>query len=186
MEILVMGLVVFFGIHLVPAAPALHGNLQARMGVMGWKGFMALIAVAGFVLIVIGWQRSAFVPVYTPPAFGAWMPRILMLPALFLLVAAYVPSNIRRFTRHPMLWGTVLWAGAHLFANGDLRSILLFGTFLAWSLFDMWSANRRGTRRVDQRIPWFYEVLVVGVGVLAYGLLARFHGTLFGMPVMPG
>ncbi|MBW3567410.1 MAG: NnrU family protein [Proteobacteria bacterium] len=185
MEILVIGLVIFFGIHLVPAAPALHRNLQARMGVMGWKGFMALIAIAGFVLIVIGWQRSAFVPVYAPPEFGVWMPRILMLPALILLVAAYLPSNIKRFTRHPMLWGTVLWALAHLFANGDLRSILLFGTFLAWSLFDMWSANRRGARRVEQRIPWFYEAFVFGGGLLAYGLLARFHGALFGMPVMP-
>lgn len=184
MALLIIGLVVFFGIHLVPAAPRLHVRLQSRMGDHGWKGFMALIAIAGFVLIVVGWQRTPFISVYPPPAFGRMMPHLLMLPALILLAAAYIPSNIRRFTRHPMLWGTVLWATAHLFANGDLRSLLLFGTFLAWSLFDMWSANRRGAYLSEQRIAWFYEVAVVAAGLAAYALLARFHGTLFGMPAM--
>ena len=67
--------------HLVPAMPQFHGRLKARMGENGWKGFMSLIAIAGFVLIVIGWQHTAFVPVYTPPAFGHLMSRILTLPA---------------------------------------------------------------------------------------------------------
>lgn len=184
MTLLILGLLVFFGIHLVPAAPRLHSRVKARMGENGWKGFMALIAIVGFVLIVIGWQRTPFVSVYTPPAFGRMMPHLLMLPALILLAAAYIPSNIKRFTRHPVLWGTGLWATAHLFANGDLRSLLLFGTFLVWALFDMWSANRRGAWLSEQRIAWYYEVVVVIVGLVAYGLLARFHGTLFGMPIM--
>jgi len=186
MEILVIGLVIFFGIHLIPAAPELHGRLKARMGAHGWKGFMALIAIAGFAMIVLGWQRAPFAPVYTPPAFGHWLPRIVMLPALILLAAAYMPSNIKRFTRHPMLWATVLWAVAHLFANGDLRSLLLFGSFLIWALFDMWSANRRGAYLSEQRIAWFYELAVIAAGVVTYALLARFHGTLFGVPVMAG
>lgn len=184
MALLVIGLVVFFGIHLVPAAPQLHVRVKARMGENGWKGFMALVAIAGFILIVIGWQRANFVPVYTPPEFGRLLPRILMLPALILLTAAYIPSNIKRFTRHPMLWGTVLWAIAHLFANGDLRSLLLFGTFLAWSLFDMWSANRRGAYLSEQRIPWHYEGLIVVVALVAYALLVKFHGVLFGVPIL--
>lgn len=184
MAILIIGLLVFFGMHLVPAMPQFHGRLKARMGENGWKGFMSLIAIAGFVLIVIGWQHTAFVPVYTPPAFGHLMSRILMLPALILLTAAYIPSNMKRLTRHPMLWGTVLWAIAHLFANGDLRSLLLFGTFLVWALFDMWSADRRGAYLSEQRVAWYYELAVAVVGVIAYALLARYHGTLFGIPVM--
>lgn len=184
MELLLIGLIIFFGIHLVPAAPTLHARLATRMGEYGWKGFMSLIAIAGFVLIVIGWQHAAFVPVYAPPEFGHWLPRILMLPALILLFAAYIPSNIKRFTRHPMLWGTVLWAVAHLFANGDLRSIILFGSFLVWALFAMWSLNRRGAKLSERQIPWYYELAVVVVGTIAYILLARFHGSLFGMPIM--
>lgn len=184
MELLVIGLLVFFGIHLVPAAAGLHSRLEARLGKQGWKGFMALIAIAGVVLIVIGWQRTNFVAVYTPPEFGHLLPRILMLPALILLAAAYIPSNIKRFTRHPMLWGTVLWATAHLFANGDLRSLLLFGSFLVWALFEMWSLNLRGAYLSEQRVAWYYEAGVALAGLIAYLLLARFHGSLFGMPVI--
>lgn len=184
MTLLILGLVIFFGVHLVPAVPDLHRNLRARLGEYGWKGMMSLIAIAGFVLIVVGWQRAPFVPVYAPPEFGHWLPRILMLPALVLLAAAYLPSNIRRFTRHPMLWATVMWAIAHLFANGDLRSLLLFGAFLVWSLFDMWSANRRGARLLDRNVPWYQEFAPLAAGAIAYTLLARFHGELFGVPVM--
>ncbi|HLU05859.1 MAG TPA: NnrU family protein, partial [Woeseiaceae bacterium] len=150
----------------------------------GWKGIMSVIALAGFVMIVLGWQRAPFVPVYSPPEWGHWLPRILMLPALMLLAAAYIPSNVKRYTRHPMLWATVIWAIAHLFANGDRRSLLLFGSFLLWSLFDMWSANRRGASLRDQPVGLSYELAVIAAGIVAYLLFARFHGALFGVPVM--
>jgi uncharacterized membrane protein len=181
---LITGLLVFFGIHLVPAAPVLHDRLVGRLGEKGWKGIMSVIAIAGFVMIVLGWQRSPFVPVYTPPEWGHWLPRILMLPALILLAAAYIPSNVKRYTRHPMLWATVIWAVAHLFANGDRRSLLLFGSFLLWSLFDMWSANRRGATLKGQPVRPGYELAVIAAGIVAYLLFARFHGALFGVPVM--
>lgn len=183
MTLLIIGLIVFFGIHLVPAAPQLHARIKSRMGENSWKGFMALIAIVGFVLIVIGWQRTPFIPVYTPPAFGRMMPHLLMLPALILLAAAYIPSNIKRFTRHPMLWGAVLWATAHLCANGDQRSLLLFGSFLIWALFDMWSANRRGAILSEQRVPWYYDAAVIFAGLFAYALFAHFHAALFGVAV---
>jgi uncharacterized membrane protein len=134
----------------------------------------------------MGWRRAPMVPVYAPPEWGHWLPRTLMLPALMLLAAAYIPSNVKRFTRHPMLWGTVLWAVAHLVANGDGRSLLLFGTFGAWALFDMWSANRRGAALRDQPLRLRYELAVIAAGIAAYALLARFHGSLFGVPVMGG
>lgn len=183
MTLLVSGLLVFFAIHLVPAAPGLHARMTARMGKKGWKGFMALIALGGFLTIIAGWQRAPFVSVYAPPAFGHWMPRIFMLPALVLLAAAYIPSNVKRFTRHPMLWGTVIWAAAHLFANGDVRSLLLFGGFLAWALLEMWLLNRRGAFLSEQKVDWYYEAAVAAAGVIAYALLARFHGVFFGIPV---
>ena len=182
--LLVIGLLTFFGVHLVPTAPSLHDRLVARLGENGWKGLMSLIALAGFVMIVLGWQRAPFLPVYTPPEWGHWLPRVLMLPALILLAAAYIPSNVKRYTRHPMLWATVIWAVAHLCANGDRRSLLLFGSFLAWSLFDMWSANRRGARLRDTPVSPVYELAVVVAGTVAYLLFARFHGALFGVPVM--
>ena len=175
---------VFFGIHLVPAAPRLKESIAARMGRHGWRGAMSLVSIAGFVMIVMGWQRAPFVPVYSPPEWGHWLPRVLMFPALMLLAAAYIPSSVKRFTRHPMLWATVIWAISHLFANGDLRSLLLFGSFGAWALFDMWSANRRGAALREQPVALRYEAMVVLAGFVAYALFARFHGALFGVPAM--
>ena len=145
---------------------------------------MSLVAIAGFVMIIRGWQGAPLVGVYTPPEWGHWLPRILMLPALILLAAAYIPSNVKRFTRHPMLWATVIWAVVHLFANGDARSLLLFGSFLVWALFDMWSANRRGAQLRQQRVGLLLELMAVAAGIVAYLLLARFHASLFGVPVM--
>lgn len=184
MELLIIGIVLFLGIHLVPAGPGLRGSLVDVIGESGWKGLMSAVAIAGFVTIVLGWQRAPFVPVYTPPEWGHWAPRLLMFPALMLLAAAYIPSNVKRYTRHPMLWATVTWAIAHLLANGDLRSLLLFGSFLVWSLFDMWSANRRGARLRDTPVSPAYDLAVVVSGTVAYLLFARFHGALFGVPVM--
>jgi uncharacterized membrane protein len=103
---------------------------------------------------------------------------------LTLLAAAYIPSGVKRVTRHPMLWATVIWAISHLFANGDLRSLLLFGSFGVWALFDMWSANRRGATLREQPVALRYEGMVVVTGIAAYLLFARFHGALFGVPVM--
>jgi uncharacterized membrane protein len=182
--LLILGLLIFFGVHFVPAAPPVHDAFVRRLGGNGWKGVMSVIAIVGFVMIVLGWQRAPFVPVYTSPEWGHWVPRILMLPGLMLLAAAYIPSNVKRYTRHPMLWATVIWAIAHLFANGDMRSLLLFGSFLLWSLFDMWSANRRGAKLRNQPISLGYEFAVMAAGIVAYLLLARFHGALFGVPVM--
>jgi uncharacterized membrane protein len=164
--------------------PRLHEALVARLGKNGWKVVMSLVAIAGFVMIIRGWQRAPLVPVYTAPEWGHWLPRILMLPALILLAAAYIPSNVKRFTRHPMLWATVIWAVAHLFANGEGRSLLLFGSFAVWALFDMWSANRRGARLREQRVALPFELMAIAAGVVAYLLLARFHSSLFGVPVM--
>jgi uncharacterized membrane protein len=183
-ELLISGLVVFFGIHLVPAAPRLKESLAGRMGRHGWRGVMSLVSIAGFAMIVMGWQRAPFVPVYSPPEWGHWLPQVLMLPALMLLAAAYIPSSVKRVTRHPMLWATVIWAMSHLFANGDVRSLLLFGSFGVWALFDMWSANRRGATRKKQPVALRYEAMVAAAGFVAYGLFARFHGALFGVPVM--
>jgi uncharacterized membrane protein len=145
---------------------------------------MSLVSIAGFAMIVMGWQRAPFVPVFSPPEWGHWLPRVLMLAALMLLAAAYIPSGVKRFTRHPMLWAAVIWGISHLLANGDSRSILLFGSFAAWALFDMWSANRRGATLKEQPVPLRYEAMVVAVGVVAYLLFSRFHGALFGVPVM--
>ena len=104
-----------------------------------------------------------------------------MLPALILIVAAYVPSNIKRRIRHPMLAAVKVWALGHLLINGDAASILLFGGFLAYAVVDMIRANKRSEWVKPDAKPVYMTVLVIVLGVVAYGSIAMHHGQLFGV-----
>ncbi len=107
-----------------------------------------------------------------------------MLPAFILLTAAFLPSNIKRFTRHPMLWGFTLWAAAHLIANGDLASFMLFGTFGAYSVFGMISQNARGAEKSTKKVSLAKDMVVVGIGIALYVGFVLSHRWLFGVGVM--
>ena len=179
---LIVGLVLFFDAHLVPMVPALRNALVGAIGENGCKGLVAVTAFAGLGLIVFGYSRAGYTPVYTPPPWGMDVAKWLMLPVFPLLVAAYQPSNIKRVTRHPMLWATVLWALAHLSANGDAASVLLFGSFGVWALLAMYSANRRGATLKTESVPVVRDVVNAGVGLAVHVLVAYFHGRIFGMP----
>lgn len=181
MSLLILGLLIFFAAHWLLVVPGWRAALASRLGVNGRKALVALVSLGGFVLLVYGWQRAGAESLYAPPAFGYGLTHWLMLPALILLVAAYAPSNIRWFTRHPMLWATVLWAAGHLAANGELRAVLLFGAFGLWALLTMWLINRRDEPQPARRVAWPMEWLVLAAGVAAWLLLARFHALFTGV-----
>lgn len=184
MTTLIVGLVVFFGIHLLPSFEGIRGRLIALSGEGPYKGMYTLISISGFVLIVMGMANRDFISVWQPPLWTSHLALVLMLPVFMLLAAAYIPSNIKRFTRHPMLWGVSLWAIAHLLANGDIGSILLFGSFLAYSYFDMWSANRRGAQKSKIKRPIIYDVGIVLLGFGMYLLFFYIHPKIIGVPVL--
>ncbi len=184
MTTLVIGLIIFISVHSVPSFPALRQDLIARIGERPYKIAFAVIALFGFVLIVAGKAYTNFVWLWQPPAWGRHVTFALMLPALVLLAAANMPTNIKRITRHPMLWGVALWAAGHLLANGDLASLLLFGTFGAYALLDMWSANSRGASKSETRFSITQDAAVVGAGAVAYGLFAFLHPYMFGVAVI--
>ena len=180
---LILGVVVFIGAHLVPSVPSLRSSLQARVGRSRYRGLFSLVSVVGFVLLVVGMGQAPFVPVWNPPAWANRVAVWTMPIALILLVAAFMPTNLKRITRHPMLWAVTIWATLHLLANGDLASLILFGSFGVFSLFDMGSANRRGAELSSSVVPYWRDLLVVVVGGVLY--LASFYGHawLFGVPV---
>ena len=184
MATLVAGLVVFFATHLLPAFPAARAGLVQKLGANGYRIAFSVVALVGVVLIVMGKGDAAFVPVWTPPAFLRPVTMLLMLPVFVLLLAAYVPCNIRRKIRHPMILAVKTWALAHLLANGDLASMLLFGAFLAWGVFDLISVKKRDSGEPRPKKPIAFDVGVVVAGLVVYALVARFHGALFGMPLM--
>ena len=107
------------------------------------------------------------------------------MPVAFVLVAgAYLPSNLKRYTRHPMLWGVTLWAALHLLANGDSASLLLFGGLGVYALCAMWSLNRRGVRKSDKTYPGRRDALVVVAGLVVYVAFVVLHPYLFGVPAI--
>ena len=186
MTLLILGVVVFIGAHLVPSIPSLHSSLQARVGRNRYRGLFSLVSLVGFVLLVVGMGRAPFVPVWDPPPWADRVAVWIMPVALVLLVAAFMPTNLKRVTRHPMLWGVTIWAAVHLLSNGDLASLILFGSFGAFSLFDMWSANRRGAELSSQALPYWRDLLVVVVGGIVYVAFLYSHAWLFGVPVVLG
>lgn len=186
MSILLLGLVIFIGVHLVPSLPSLRDRLRDRLGSGAYRGVFSLVSLLGFVLIVLGMGRAPFVPLWNPPP---WAPRVavLVMPlALTLLVAAFFPTNLKRITPHPMLWGVTVWAAVHLLANGDLASLLLFGSFGAFALFDIWSANRRGAELSTTPVPFWRDLIVIAVGAVVYMGFLHSHTLLFGVRVPIG
>ena len=184
MTTLIAGLILFFGIHLLPALAEKRSRLISRVGEGPYKVIFAFISIGGFVLIVTGMANRDYISVWQPPIWTSHLTLVVMLPVFILLAAAYLPGNIKRFTRHPMLWGVTFWAVAHLLANGDLGAILLFGSFLAYSLFDMWSANSRGAEKSSTKRPLIYDAGLVFLGLGLYLLFFYIHPYIAGVPVI--
>lgn len=189
---MVVGLLLFFAIHLVPTQPELRNGLVERFGTAAYKGIFTAVSLLGLFLIVKGYGKLQVMPGKNP---DLWYPPIgmrhatlaLMLPAMILLVAAYVPSRIRDVVKHPMLAAIKIWALAHLLSNGDLASIVLFGSFLAWAVFDRISVKRRaalGPLGAKSGGPILNDVLVVGAGIALYLLLLH-GGHKFAFGVSP-
>jgi len=146
MLVLVVGLVIFLGVHSVSiVAPGWRTATVARLGERPWKGLYSLASAVGLALIVVGYGMARRDPVvlYTPPAALRHVALVVILPVFPLLSAAYLPGRIRAAAKHPFLLAVKLWALAHLLANGMLADALLFGAFLAWAVVDRISVKRR-------------------------------------------
>ena len=189
LSVMILGLVLFLGIHLVSTRRVLRTQLIARLGESLYKLGYALVAAIGLALIVWGfadYRANGWIDVWTPPRAMKHITVALMLPAVILVAAAYLRGRIYTTLKHPMLAGVKLWALAHLLTNGDLGSILLFGSFLGWAVFDRISLKRR-TDAGGPPIPVggpLNDVLAVAVGIVAYVALGfAFHPVVIGVPV---
>jgi uncharacterized membrane protein len=183
MTLLIAGLAIWSLVHLYPAvAGASRDALVSRLGRNGYRGAFSLAIVAGLALIFIGWSRAVPVFLYRPPLPGGPVTAALMLIAFALFVAARVPSNIQRLLRHPQLTGVLLWSVAHLLANGDSRSVVLFGTFALWSIVEMTLLSRRdGAWRRPPKAPLARDAAVLAVAAVAFAIILFTHGKLFGV-----
>ena len=188
--LLILGLALFLGVHVVTTRRALRASLIARLGEGGYKILYSVIALVGLALVVKGYsvyRATEWIDIWYPPKGMRHLVLALMLPAVILVVAAYIRGRIYTRQKHPMLAGVKLWAVAHLLANGDLGSIILFGSVLAWAVYDRISLKHRADAGAPP-IPVGgvgNDLIAIGVGVVAYLALAfSFHPLVIGVPVV--
>lgn len=187
MTLLILGLVLFLGVHSVSiVAPGWRAAQIGRHGERAWKGVYALLSIVGFVLLIQGYglARQSPVLIYTPPVALRHLALLLMLPVFPLLFAAYLPGRIQRAVKHPMLLAVKLWATAHLLANGMLADVLLFGGFLVWAVADRISVKHRAApRKVPGAPPGaLNDLIAIVIGLAVYMVFVFWaHAWLIGV-----
>ena len=188
MLILILGLIVFFAGHIFVTFRAARAAAIERLGLMTYRALFALVSLVGLALIVWGfaqYRAHEWMQVWSPPAFMRHITIGLMLPAVILVIAVFIPSHIKAKAKHPVLAGIKTWALAHLLSNGDLGSILLFGSFLTWGVY----ARIAAKRRIDFVVAaapagWTNDIIVVVLGIVIYLALGyAFHPMVIGVPV---
>ncbi|MBN8991786.1 MAG: NnrU family protein [Rhizobiales bacterium] len=188
--VMILGLILFFGVHTLSTQRQLRARVVGAMGESTYKIGYTLASVAGLALVTWGfahYRATGWIDVWNPPTAFKHITVALMLPAVILVVASYIRGRIYTTLKHPMLTGVKLWAAAHLLANGDLGSIILFGSFLAWAVFDRISLKRRpdaGAPPIPVGGPT-NDLIAIAVGCIAYLALAfAFHPVVIGVPVV--
>ena len=189
LAILVVGLIVFLGGHAFVTCRAQRAAVIARIGEGPYKGLFALVAAIGLILIGYGfsvYRTTGWIDVWNPPRWTHYVTQLLMWPASIFVVAAYIRGDLWRALKHPMLVGVKTWAVAHLISNGDLGSIVLFGSVLAWAVFDRITLKRR----TDAGAPLIpadgrrRDLIAIAVGTALYLALGFiFHPLVVGAPV---
>jgi uncharacterized membrane protein len=184
MTMFVLGVALWCVAHLVPSvAPGLRGRLMA-IGEGPYKGLFALTIVGSLLLIIFGWRAAVPSMVYAEPDWGRVVNMAAMLAALILFVAAFSKTNIKRYLRHPQLTSVLLWSVGHLLANGDSRSVILFGAMGVWSVITMLAINRRdGAWQKPKAVPVGRDLIPVVIGVVLYAVLGWVHPYIAGMSI---
>ncbi len=190
MGILIAGLALWVLIHLFPSlAPAARQGLVSKLGNGPYQGIFSLLIIGAILLIVSGWKSATPDLIYLAPLTLRTPAMLLVVIAFILFVASVFPrTRIKRFIRHPQLSAVALWAFAHLLANGDSRSLLLFGTLGIWAVIEMVMINRRDGfwQKPQEVMPVMLEFVIPAIGIVVAVLFVRFHQWIAGVALIPG
>jgi uncharacterized membrane protein len=184
----ILGLVIFLGAHVFVTMRDRRAVLVAKLGEWPYRGLFSLVSILGIVLIAYGfasYRAAGFIVVWNPPAWTRHIVVALMWPASIMVAAAYIPGNIKRVLKHPLLVAVKTWAFAHLCANGDLGGMILFGAVLAWAVYDRITLKHRSDPGAPP-IPLGgvkNDLIAVVVGTIIYLALGFvFHPIVIGVP----
>ena len=188
MALLILGIVLFLGIHLIRVfAPGLRASLIASLGENGWRVGYSIASIVALVVLIYGFgQARDMTPIWTPPFWMSHITILLMLFAMICLVASLLPAgHIAVRTKHPMVLSVKIWALAHLLSNGDGAAILLFAAFLAWGVIVRISLKRRDRAGEITRRPFVsakYDLYAVIIGIVVWALIIwKLHAWIIGV-----
>lgn len=185
MDMLLAGVLLWSGLHYIPG---LLPNLKIKlMDILGkaYRGVFSLLMIGSIVLMVMGWKAAVPEAIYDPLTSELQVIGVLMILSFYLFAAAHGPSNAKRYIRHPMLTGVIVWGTAHLLANGDNRSIVLFGGMIIWAVVEILVINKREGEYVKpEAAPMKKDAIKLVVAVVIYGVVFFVHPYIAGVPVV--
>jgi len=176
MTLLIIGIVIWVAVHFMKRlALAFRQSLTDRFG-DGSKGIIALLLVISVVLMVIGYRSAEIIAVYDPFSWAGRLNNLLMIVAFVMFGAGSKGSWLASRMRHPMLVGFKIWAIAHLLVNGDLASIILFGSMLAWAVAQVILINRATSWAPDRSIkPGAKDAKLIFAWLVMFAIVAAIH-----------
>ena len=186
MNLLISGICLWAAVHFMPALfPSVKLSLKAKLGEGGYMGLFALAVLAGLGMIIMGWRSAQPSLVYLPPEMLRMLALPLMVVAFLLFVSAKRNTRLKLILPHPQLTSLVVWSVAHLLANGDSRSIVLFGGLGLWAILEIILISRRDGPAAKPELPsWGSEVLGLVIALVVTGVVFAIHPWIAGVPVV--
>ena len=193
MTVLIIGLVIFFGMHLVPVT-GVKSSLIERMGEKKYQSIFSIISLVGFIIIIYGFSLidtcNPMMADCETDNFYLWdsfeyskeISFLLMPISIIFIVASQMKSNIKKVVHHPMLIGVLIWSFVHLLSTGDLRSIILFASFGAFSIIDIIFTRKTAEQGISFSI--LNDVVVIVVGLVLYSIILYFHEYVSGLQIV--
>lgn len=187
MILLALGVLITALLHLVAAIPSLKSGLKARVGERAYGPVFGIASLIGIAIIVVGFHQTRqvdLISVYDPPEWGRHVNYLLTLIGFICLGIFLFRGTLRQRLRFPMAIAAMFWATGHLFANGDLASVILFGGFLVYAIAHIVIGTANGVRPSPD-VRQGHDLLSVLAGVALYGVMTQLHPVLIGVPVFP-
>ncbi|MBB4566062.1 NnrU family protein [Rhizobium leucaenae] len=188
MSLLILGIILFLGIHLIRVViPDFRRSMIASLGESGWRIGYSIVSILTLILLIYGFgQARDSTPIWSPPFWMSHITILLMLFALICLVASLLPAGyIAVRTKHPMVLSVKIWAFAHLLSNGDGAAMLLFAAFLAWGVIVRISLKRReraGEISLRPFVSAKYDLYAIIIGIVVWGLIIwKLHEWIIGV-----
>ena len=188
MALLILGIVLFLGLHLIRVvAPGLRTSLIASLGEGGWKIAYSIASIVALIVLIYGFgQARDMTPIWSPPFWMSHITILLMLFAMICLAVSLLPAGyIAVKTKHPIVLSVKIWALAHLLSNGDGAAILLFAAFLAWGVILRISLKRReraGEITLRPFVSAKYDLYAIVIGAVVWALIIwKLHAWIIGV-----